>query len=70
MAKLLALVLGLGITMFTAYYYIKGQVGPTRPDGKSAPKQTLDNVRGAAKQIEEDAQKRVDDAVSKGIPQQ
>ncbi|MHB8877180.1 MAG: hypothetical protein ACYC8T_26075, partial [Myxococcaceae bacterium] len=68
MTKLLVVVLGAAITLGCAYFYLKGQAGQVSADGKSAPKQTLDNVRTKAKSIEDDAQKRADELMEKTTP--
>ena len=68
MGRIVAVVLALGITSFAAYFYVKGQAGASA-EGKSAPKQTLDNVRVKAKSIEDDAQQRADDLAKKTMPE-
>lgn len=68
MGKILTLLLGLGVTMAGAYYFLKGEQGVTA-EGKSAPKARLDDVRAKAKTIEDDAQKRADDLVKKATPE-
>lgn len=65
MARILALLLGLGAVAGAAYYVVRGQVAANGQPGASAPKQTLDNVRDKAKQIEDDAQKRADGLLQK-----
>ena len=64
MNRILVVLLGLGVLLGCAYYYIKAQAGPSiqATEGKSAPKQTLDNVRVKAKSIEDDGQRRADEA--------
>ncbi len=61
MGKLLAFLLGLAALSYAAYYFIDQGVksGAGGPEGKvEAP---LERVRGQARQIEQDAQKRADD---------
>jgi hypothetical protein len=62
MGKVLAAVLGLAVVAGTAYYVLNGSLKADASSGKSAPKQQLDNVREAAKRIENDAQRRADEA--------
>jgi hypothetical protein len=69
MARLLTVILGAALTAGAAYYYVKGQAGSSSIEGKSAPKQTLDNVRVKAKSIEDDAQKRADELGRKATPE-
>ena len=67
MGRILAVVLGLAVVAGAAYYGVRGNLS-TNANGKSAPKQTLDNVREKTKQFEEDSQKKVDDML-KQTPQ-
>jgi hypothetical protein len=64
MGRILVVVLGLGAVAFGAYYAVKGNLGAGGTE-KSAPKQTLDNVRAKTKAIEDDAQKRADEMMKK-----
>jgi hypothetical protein len=64
MGRILAVVLGLGAVAFGAYYALKGNLGAADTE-RSAPKQTLDNVRAKTKAIEDDAQKRADEMMKK-----
>jgi hypothetical protein len=65
MARILALLLGLATVAGAAYYVVRGNLGANGQTGASAPKETLDNVRSKAKQIEDDAQKRADGLLQK-----
>jgi hypothetical protein len=65
MGRILALLLGLAVTAGVAYYMVRGNLAANGADGPSAPKQTLDNVRSKAHQIEQDAQKHADDMLKK-----
>ncbi|MBI3186141.1 MAG: hypothetical protein HYZ28_28730 [Myxococcales bacterium] len=66
MGKLLVVLLGFFCLMGAAYYYLQGrQVGGAGASEKSAPKQRLDNVREAAKRIEDDAQRRAEETLGK-----
>jgi hypothetical protein len=65
MARILALLLGLAAVAGAAYYVVRGNLSANGQGGASAPKQTLDNVRDKAKQIEDDSQKRADGLLHK-----
>lgn len=67
MGRILVVVLGFGAVFAAAYFYLQRHANSS-VDEKSAPKQTLDNVRGAAKRIEDDAQKRSDELLQKTAP--
>jgi len=64
MARLLTLLLGLLVVAGVTYYVLQGTAAST-PSAHSAPKRQLDDMRDRAKQIEQDGQKRADDAVKK-----
>ena len=57
MGKLLGLLLGAACLFGAAYVYLKQGAGSS-PTATSAPKRTLDNVRGAAARIEADDERR------------
>ncbi|MDX2014437.1 MAG: hypothetical protein SFW67_29835 [Myxococcaceae bacterium] len=62
MGKLLSLVVGLAVIVGAVYWTLMRPSSPVSAGGApSAPKQTLDNVRGAAAHIEEDARRRADE---------
>lgn len=63
MGRIITVTLTLAVISFLAYRVISNQKGD--PNGPSAPKQQLDNVREAAKRIEVNDQKYVDDAMKK-----
>jgi hypothetical protein len=65
MGRILALLLGLGVVAATAYWVVRGNLATGGTQGPSAPKQTLDNVRDRAHQLEDDAQKRANDLAKK-----
>lgn len=68
MGRILTLVLGLGVIAGAVYWSLTRTSAPrATDDGPSAPKQTLDNVRGAAKRIEADSQQRVDETEQKAF---
>jgi hypothetical protein len=68
MARILSLVLGLAVIAAAAYWSLTRTSAPrATDDGPSAPKQTLDNVRGAAERIERDAEQRLDEAEQKAF---
>ncbi|MCU0695942.1 MAG: hypothetical protein MUC96_05385 [Myxococcaceae bacterium] len=68
MGKLLSLVLGLAVIAGAVYWTLLRPSAPVAEGaGPSAPKQTLDNVRGAATRIEEDAQQRADEVERKAL---
>ena len=68
MGKILVVLLGLGVTSFAAFYFLKTQAAASA-DQRSAPKQQLDNVREKAKSIEDDAQRRADGLMNKATPE-
>lgn len=57
-------VIAIGIVSYLGYRAMYGAKLPT-PQETSKPKQQLDNVRGAAKRIEELQQKGANDALEK-----
>ncbi|MGI5861047.1 MAG: hypothetical protein ACOX6T_03210 [Myxococcales bacterium] len=62
MGRLLLVVIGFVVVFGAAYFYV---TGGARVSGEQAPQQQLENVNEAARRIEEDAQKRVDDLAKK-----
>lgn len=61
-------VLGLSVLGAIAWKVMYGtNVAAVGTDGPSRPKQQLDNVRGAAKRIEADDQKNLDDVEKKAF---
>lgn len=69
MGRILALVLGLAVLGGVAWKVVSGGTmkHAVEPDEPSAPKQQLDNVRGAAKRIETNDQQHVDDVEKKAF---
>jgi hypothetical protein len=69
MGRILALVLGLGVLGAIAYKVMYRQSAVTATEGQepSAPKQQLENVRGAADRIQANDQKNVDDIEKKAF---
>jgi hypothetical protein len=68
MGRILSLVLGLAVIAGAVYWSLTRTSAPrATDDGPSAPKQTLDNVRGAANRIEDDAQRRADETEQKAF---
>lgn len=67
MGKVLVAVLGLCAVLYGAYQYLYAQKDPDSLERQeaSAPKRALDNVRGAATRIEDDAQRRADELMQK-----
>lgn len=66
MGRILVVLLGFFALMFAAYHYLQGrQPQEVGANEASAPKRKLDHVREAAKQIEDDAQKRADQLLEK-----
>ncbi len=62
MGKLLAFLLGLAALSYAAYYYLDtGMKGGGASAVSGQVEGPLQHVRGEAKQIEKDAQKRADD---------
>jgi hypothetical protein len=61
----LALLLGLAALLFAVKRELDGAAGAK----DTAPRQQLDNVRESARRIEDDAQRRVDEALRKTEPQ-
>jgi hypothetical protein len=61
MGKLLVAVVTLGALGFLAYKTMYGSLPGSTP--VDAPKEQLDNVRGAAKRIEAEDQQRADDVL-------
>lgn len=66
MARILVAVLGLGAVSAALYIYLTQ--GPTKPAQAQAPRQALENVRVKAKNIENDAQQRADEALKLSDP--
>lgn len=69
MGRILALVLGLAVLGGVAWKVMYGGTmkQAVEADGPSAPKQQLDNVRGAANRIETNDQQHVDDVEKKAF---
>jgi hypothetical protein len=68
MGKILSLVLGLAVFGGLAYWTMSRHSPMKAADGApSAPKQTLDDARGAAQRIEAEAQQRADEAEKKAF---
>lgn len=65
--KVLALLLGLAVVAWVAKTQLEGAAGAS--SAHTQPRQQLDQVRDKAHQIEQDAQKRMDEAVKKADPQ-
>lgn len=65
MGKILSLLLGLAVLMGIAYWTMNHRNSTSVSD--ESAKQQLDNVRGAAKQIEADAQLRADEAAKRAV---
>jgi hypothetical protein len=63
----LALLLGLAALLFAVKRELDGAAGAKA--AHTAPRQQLDNVRESARRIEDDAQRRVDEALRKTEPQ-
>lgn len=63
MGRIITVVLTLCAISFLAYRAVYNQKGD--PNGPSAPKQQLDNVRQSAKRIEVNDQQYVDDVAKK-----
>ena len=57
MGRLLTAVIALGVLGYLAYYTLYGR----NPEGRSAPKQQLENVREKARNIEANDQKYIED---------
>lgn len=66
MGKILTVLLGVGALGFAAYWYISNK-SPAEVGANvaSAPKRRLDNVRGAAQRIEQDAERRAAETLQK-----
>jgi hypothetical protein len=65
MGKILTVVLGLGVLVWGAWYSLNRTASAGAGADRSAPAQKLDNVRGAAQRIENDAQKSADEMMRK-----
>lgn len=67
MGRILTVVLGLGVVLGAAYYYVNGYEGRTTADDAAAVEDTraLKNVREAAGRMEDDAQKRADELLER-----
>jgi hypothetical protein len=66
MGRLLSLVIGLAVVAFAVYYAMTHVAGTQAdPQGRSQPKAFLDNTRSTAKQIEDDAEKRVQETLKR-----
>jgi hypothetical protein len=71
MGKILVFVIGLVALLAIANHYVRGGVQQAmEAPGKSAPKQTLDNVREAAKRIEVQGQQQADKAAQGPSPRE
>lgn len=68
MGRMITLLLGLLVVAFIAYkvVYSRGMVA----GGDSGPKPALDQVRKAAKRIEDDQSKRLEETMQKTSPQE
>jgi hypothetical protein len=66
MARILVAVLGLGAVSAALYVYLTQ--GTAKPAQAQAPRQALENVRVKAKNIENDAQQRADEALKLSDP--
>jgi hypothetical protein len=62
MGRLLTVILGIGVLAYLGYAQMYGK---GRPVGDATPKERLDNVKKAAKRIEDNDQKRADDTLKK-----
>lgn len=62
MGRLLALIMGIAILGYLGFRTMYGR-GSSVDD--AAPKERLDNAKGAAQRIEDEQQKRVDDTLNK-----
>lgn len=62
MGRLFLLVLGFLVAFGAAYFHVTGGARVSR---EKAPQQQLENVNEAARRIEDDAQRRVDDLAKK-----
>jgi Flp pilus assembly protein CpaB len=71
MARLVAIVIGLAVISGVAWKVLSGTSRSAPPEATqaepSAPKRTLDNVRGAAKNIEAADQQQVDEVEKKAF---
>ncbi len=68
MGRIVVMVIGLGLTLSMAWFYLQTQAGPTRPGGHSAPRDRIDQMKEKKVQIEDDAQKRADEMFEKTAP--
>jgi hypothetical protein len=62
MGRLLTVILGIGVLAYLGYSQMYGK---GRAVGDATPKERLDNVKKAAKRIEDNDQKRADDTLKK-----
>lgn len=69
MGRILTVVLGLGVLVWGAWYALNRTASASAGADRSAPAQRLDNVRGAAQRIENDAQKSADELMRKTQPE-
>ena len=65
MGRILVVVLGLGGILYAAYTYVNGNHRGRSDADVSAPRHSLENVRGAADRIEQDAQRRADELLER-----
>lgn len=66
MGKMLVLLLGLALVGFLGYRAMYGKSAVSSSSEEvSAPKERLENVKGAAKRIEDQQNKAADDALQK-----
>lgn len=67
MGRILTVVLGLGVVLGAAWYYVNGQQGRTSEEIGVAVQDSraLENVREAAERMENDAQNRADELLNR-----
>lgn len=65
MARILAAVLGLAVLAYLGY---AAMYGKGRPVGDATPKERLDNVKAAAKNIEAQQERAAEEALKKAEP--
>ncbi len=67
MVRIFFALLGLGAVVGGYLYFNRGHLRPANPGTAAtfAPKETIDNARAKAKQIEQDTQKRGDDLMKR-----
>lgn len=69
MGRLIAVVLGIGVLAWVAWYAQGRTTGGSAEAGRSAPAQRLDNVREAARRIEQDSQQRAEELMKRSTPE-